>query len=302
MSRQTFSPPAGFVRCLQFTVAVQCIGLAGRYLLSQAESESDIYGLLYFDHGWPEATALAVDNAGVWSCLLAGLVVLCGYSAGAVREQAFRSRAAVVRNVLSGAALCCVALWFLAMAVAHTLRGGPFSHLTLAEHAVRYGAPIALLAVAVCSGRWLTLSSVGILRLATAATFAGHGYVALQHHGHFVDLVLLTDARWFGTGISQDAAETALTCIGWIDVAVAVALVLTRWPVFAAYAALWGAVTATSRMTALGIDAWPEILLRAANCGAPLALLLFYQTECRPGSTTPDETADSTESALSDES
>jgi hypothetical protein len=47
--------------------------------------------------------------------------------------------------------------------------------------------------------------------------------------------------------------------------------------VIAIYMAAWGLLTAYSRVAAGGMDAWPEMFIRAANAGAPLTLFFLFR-------------------------
>lgn len=270
--------------CLRLTVAVQCGGLVALYYGYRNETESDVYGLLYFDRQWAESAAQRVDDAGTLMCgvcavwvLIAGLLQLSdAWRAGdTTAAGTTRQRSLLAAEFL---ALALITGWFLALAVAHQIRGGPYTQWALAEHAVRYAAPLALMAIGPLAALWPHSSAASgfawvLLRLAAAATFVAHGYKAIQGYGPFVDLILLTDLRWLASGIEQSTAETGLAIIGWIDLLAAVIVLSPWWRVAAVYMAIWGAVTASSRITGLSLDAWPETLIRAANCGVPLALV-----------------------------
>ena len=65
----TRDAPANWV--LRWVVVIQCVGLGGRYLLSSGETESDIYGWLYFDLLWPERICQGIDDAGMVLTLVA---------------------------------------------------------------------------------------------------------------------------------------------------------------------------------------------------------------------------------------
>ena len=273
------------VWCLRFVVVIECFGLGGRYLFSSLETESDIYGWLYFDCHWSESLAQSIDNAGALMTLVAGgLLCLTGWL---MRRQPIESARLKIVRKLDQAAACWIAVWMLLIATAHMMRAAVFSELSLAEHAVRYAAPLAL---AICgragSGIDLVASrqpararfTVLMLTVAAAFTFAAHGYKAYQCYAPFTDLILLSDMQWTDTGCTQAAAERLLIVIGVADIIVALVLLVFRWRLAAFYMVAWGFVTAASRMTALGTDAWPETLIRIANGGVPLAILVHWMT------------------------
>ena len=174
-----------------------------------------------------------------------------------------------------------VAAWSFLLAAAHTARGGSYAEFAIGEHAVRFTTPLALLLL-LCSSSAVSVRLARVaailLTFAVVATFAAHGYVAQRLHGPFVDLILLTDMNCFHLGIEQSTAETLLKIIGWADILVGVLLMMTRWKAVAAYMIIWGLITASSRMTAFGILAWPETLIRVANGGAPLVLFMLYRS------------------------
>lgn len=277
--------------CLRIVVAIQCIGLGGIYLFSQNERESDVFEWLLFDWGWPETLVQAIDNTGVGMTLAAGFL-LCGI--GWIRRRnwsTYQDHADATRSRswlcwLDEAAAWWIAGWVLLISFAHMIRATLWAELTLAEDAVRYVAPMAL---AIVIRRRLhtrhrgenyvgdTRVAVGMLMIAASATFAAHGYKALMCYGPFTDLILLSDLQWTHTDVSQSVAERILFVIGVFDLFIAALLVITLWRAVALYMTVWGIVAAASRMTAYGVGAWPETLLRAANGGVPLAILGYWQ-------------------------
>lgn len=268
--------------CLRIVIAFQCLGLAGRYLFSASESESDIFEYLYFDIGWPEHWAQLVDDVGAYGCLLSMIVLIVAGCLPARRSgKQQRRKSAMVARYLEYAALIFIGAWFFLLAAAHMARGEAYAEFAIGEQAVRFATPLAMIMLLCCltasSLQFLAKTTSIMLTVAVVATFTVHGYVALQLHGPFVDLILLTDMRLFQFGFEQSTAETLLRIIGWADIVVGALLLITRWRVIAVYMIVWGLITAASRMTAFGSVAWPETFIRAANAGAPLVLLLLYQ-------------------------
>jgi hypothetical protein len=260
---------ARLIRVLRVVIALQCIGLAGMYWFSRFEVESDVYGILFFEYGWPEATAQLVDDFGVIACFIAGWVLLIG-------------------RFLQRTSACFVAIWMLTLAITHSVRGGLYSELAFGEHAVRYAAPLASLLLTPSNGvtgsaRIRRSMAIWLLLIATSATFAVHGYKAIGPSAQFVDLIVLTCtnlgvASWTGLEVQQSTVEQLLLLIGVLDLVVAGLLFLPRKRIPLIYMVIWGTVTAASRMTAMGLEAWPETLIRSANWGCPLALLLYFST------------------------
>lgn len=265
---------------LRLVIVTQCLGVIGCYLFSSYETESDIYGWLFFDQRLPEALAQTVDNAGNWVMLLAAVALFVGGIVGKFAHQPARTFQAI--DFLAAIA---IAVWMLSVAVTHTLRTSTYPELVLAEQAVRYAAPAALAWIAFhqyhharpmdASDPVLT-RALWFLIIAAASTFAAHGYKAIEGYGPFVDLILLSDDQWTEWGIRQAGANGLLLVIGIADLMVAGLLLLFRWRVAAFYMTVWGLITASSRVTALGMEAWPETVMRIANGGVPLAILIAW--------------------------
>ena len=268
--------------CFRVVIAVQCAGLAGRYLFASNESESDVFGFLFFDRGWPEGLAQLIDDVGSYGCLVSMVALVTSglfwpRSSGPQAHRGIGFVALYVEN----AALILIATWFFLLAAAHSARGETNAEFAIAEHAVRFTTPLAMLLLLrkfATSGINFAKVATLLLTAAAASTFIAHGYVAQLSppHGPFVDLILLSDLRLFQFGLEQSTAETLLKIIGWADIVVGALLLLTRWRMMAVYMIIWGLITAASRMTAFGVSAWPETFIRAANGGAPLVLLLLY--------------------------
>ena len=277
--------PHALLWCFRIVVALPCFGVAGRYVLSSIESESDVYGFLFFDRGFPETLAQGIDDAGAYGCLISGVILIANgiwltiQSGRKPNQQLMKTS-----NALDSIALIFVASWTIILAIAHSVRGEVFAELALGELAVRFVTPIAMLFYLrgfERSSRRMTTVATWLLIAATATTFGVHGYKALKLFGPFTDLILLSDNRVFQFELEQATAESILTMIGWADIAIAALLILTRWRLVAAYMLIWGIITAASRMTAFGSMAWAETLIRSTNWGSPLILLLIFQWNMR---------------------
>jgi len=269
---------------LRFVVALQCVGLAVILLLGTYETEADIYGLLYFDLEWPEAAALAVEDAGTWAYLAAGLLVvpLGAVSAVAGTKSRFVAAGSLWLQILC---LVWVAAWHMIVSGLHAWRGGAFMvEWAVGAHAVRIFVPLALIMLLLAQSREQAsrYTSLGqwILRLATAATFAVHGLEAIRLNPSFVDLLIGSADHLLGIAVSESTTTPVLITIGVVDLVLAALIVAIRSKTLAAYMSFWGIATACSRMTAAGLAglalAYPETLIRAANGGAPLALLVLW--------------------------
>lgn len=268
--------------CLRWVIAVQCLGTAARILFAEFEVETAIYGILFFNWNWPEATAQQVEDVGTWIYLACGSAVLIFPLLLVVFRYATVGHVPTLPSVLwQTPLLLVVATWQACLSVADMYHGGVYADWMLGEHAVRIAAPIAML-------MWLNrigrddvsrnraVDAIGLLRAAAALTFITHGIKALELHGPFIDLVIGTDANTIRSGVSQADAQRALTVIGVVDIVAGLMLLFVRWRVIAMHMAVWGIVTAASRVTSTGWMAWPELCMRAANGGVPLAIGLFW--------------------------
>lgn len=237
---------------LRVGVAAQAVGLA----LTAWRRRTALEGALFLDADWPEVVSRAVDLGAAGLGLLAALVVLA-------RPHRL--------------AALWIALWSLAIMSASWLQGlSYFEGLTPFAWAIRLGAPMALTLALWPGGRVSEGRIAWLARVACATTFAAHGVEALRHHPKFIDLILGAALR-----VSQDIpqlwAERMLDVIGVVDVLVA-ALMLTgkRWRWLAGWMALWGAITALSRVVLWGVGGVDLALVRANHAALPLALLLLW--------------------------
>ena len=194
-----------------------------------------------------------------------------------------------VSGWLAVAMLVYIAVFQLLLAGTKTWRGGSFmSEWTVPEQATRILAPLAVCwmiagyrVATVPGGLRFPLAAEWTLRVAAAITFFAHGLKSVYKAPQFVSLILGSGENLLGWSMRQQLAEIALQVIGAIDICLAVLLVTTRWRWVALYMAVWGAITAFSRMTAMGWEWYPETLVRAANCGVPLALAILWSTQTR---------------------
>jgi hypothetical protein len=160
---------------------------------------------------------------------------------------------------------------------------GAIPFLGPVEHASRYAAPLALLLLDFWPPRLKshlgrTVASMWILRVAAAATFAGHGLVAIDHSlhgGHFAEL-LQSACGALGIELTPSQNQWGLAIIGGLDLGLALNVLVSRSKPVVFYMMLWGLATAASRMALLGPQGYPEMLIRIANGGIPLVLLLYW--------------------------
>ena len=190
--------------------------------------------------------------------------------------------------------------WFFLLAIFSWLvnPGNPFHATDPAGHAVRYAVPLALILFIAFPGREEESKITWILRWGVAGTFVGHGLCALWMKPSFVDLIVGTMNSFFGDPVltagslealeealsvaasRQAFAEAALPIIAIQDFILVGLLLLPnrKMKKIALWMAVWGIVTAMSRMTALGWDHWHDLALRICNGGIPLFLWAYWKS------------------------
>ncbi len=172
----------------------------------------------------------------------------------------------------------------------YIMGGSRFSSWSLATHALRYAAPLALLmlTVAPAAARINAVRHLGtaiILRIGVATVFAWHGLQAFYSDPHFIDLILGSANNLIAVELTETFASRMLVVIGIVDLIVAFIILCRPVRPILLWAAAWGALTAVSRITTLGLGAYTEIFLRTAHALAPLALLYLTTRRPRPTAT-----------------
>ena len=240
---------------LKIAIALQCIGLFRATFLDGTALGTTLFMSL----GWSESGMLAVEHGIAWTGLLAGLSVL-----------------ARPTRVAAGV----VTLWFAEVAVLTVVQGGSFGASYAAfAHATRYALPLAVVvSLWPADPQRRSLWVERILRVAVSTTFVAHGLEAIAANPEFIDYII-TAFRRFGIEVCESATRIMLLVIGVQDLLLAGLILARRWRWVAAYMALWGAITAGSRMVHMGFAKWPATLLRAANAGVPLALLAMWHAQ-----------------------
>lgn len=265
---------------LRGLILVHALGIAAMYLFAEFEKDSSIWSLLVIDWSFSEATAYLVDDSGHWLFLISAVVLLV---LPLFQKQESEKPTNKVNLALQILLLCFIAFWPAAMAAAKSFRHPnefPESY-TLASHSARYLLPVALIALLLSKENL----AMWLLRIGSSLTFFFHGLAAIFQKASFVDFLLNSSQNLLAWDMPESTANTLLYLIGAIDVAVAILILIEKSRFVAGYMASWGLITAASRMTAGGIEQYPELLIRAAHFGAPLVLLLYWQfqaSSCRP--------------------
>jgi hypothetical protein len=246
---------------LRVVVAVQCLGAAALRLSLKRSSPLSLF--FQENLGWTEAQSAQFDDGAAIALLVIGLLT------------ALRPAWPVLLPVV---------VWFASISLVPLVQGvNTVAVLEPIEHASRILAPLALLVLDFWPPRLRshlgrTIVSMWLLRLAAALTFAGHGVVALLHsleRGHFLELLLSGWGAVIQTELDEPSARQLLAVIGGIDLGLAMNVLFARSRPVLAYMALWGFATAAVRMVHFGPEAYPESLLRIANGGVPVVVLLY---------------------------
>ena len=194
-----------------------------------------------------------------------------------------------------------VAIWSFVLAIfSWWINPGNAFHATdPIGHAVRFAAPFALILFLAFPCQQRESKIEWVLRWGVAGTFIGHGLCALWIKPSFIDLIVGTMNLFLGDPVlaaessealqealaiaasRQAFAESALPIIAIQDFILVALLLLPgkRIKTIALWMAVWGFVTAMSRMTAYGWDHWHDLALRICNGGIPLFLWAYWKSQ-----------------------
>ena len=179
-----------------------------------------------------------------------------------------------------------IALLVTAEAMALHFNGGfPFAEWVVYAHALRFGAPWALLVLFFAPlGRWIGpghhLRVTGwILRIAIATVFTVHGIEALMQHPRFIDYIIGTTHNFTGHYLAESTTVTIMRVIGVVDIIAAVLVIVKPHPAVLYWMAFWGLLTALSRVTTFGLGHHHEVFVRSAHFLAPIALLFILRAQ-----------------------
>lgn len=173
-------------------------------------------------------------------------------------------------------------LYILFEAWAGYYQGGyHFSEWTLGAHALRYLAPFSVIFLLpwpfarVFSLAMQASITSWLLRVGLAVVFTTHGLECLMKNPKFIDLIIGSMNNIFGVRWSEATAIQIMQVIGWVDIVVAIAVLLKPHKYLLTWLLFWSTITAFSRMTALGTGAYTEVLMRASHIIAPLAVYML---------------------------
>lgn len=173
-------------------------------------------------------------------------------------------------------------LYILFEAWAGYYQGGyGFSEWTLGAQALRYIVPLSVVFLLSWPiSRILTLKrkisvSSWLLRIGLAVVFTTHGLECLMGNPKFIDLILGSVNNILGVRWTEATVLQIMQIIGWVDIIVAIAVLLKPHKYLLGWLLFWSTITALSRMTALGTDAYTEVLMRASHILTPLAVYML---------------------------
>ena len=156
-----------------------------------------------------------------------------------------------------------------------------FSELTFGAQALRYITPISVIVLAAWpftkffpdAKRAIVTSWV--LRIGIAVVFITHGVECLLQSPQFIDLIIGSGNNLLGIRASEATALQIMQVIGIVDILVAIVVLINPSKPILLWALFWGLITALSRMTALGLGAYTEVLMRASHIFAPLVVYIL---------------------------
>ncbi len=252
---------------LRVTVAVQCLGAAAQRL--SAGTVSPVAEFLIVDVQWLEAQAWQLDNGVAYGLMVAGVLI-------ALRP--------------AWPVLLPVTVWFIAVAAIPVVRGvNPTSAIEFVAEGLGYLSPLALMILDFWPPRFKshwgrTVVAMWMLRLAAMETFFGTGLLAILHSvepGPSLVLFQEVARQLRGAPLSDVAARAGLGVMGGLFMAVALNMLATRSKPVLMGAMAMGFVSSFSRMVESGPAAFPETLVRFAQIGVPLVLLLYFSLSIR---------------------
>ena len=271
---------------LRILIVIQSLGYAAKLA-----EPSSLNSFLLESMGDPFVSNLD-RSIQVFLWIACGVLPVLGFLNPPVRSLARR---------LDFSILGLLASWSFVLAIFSWLvnPGNPFHATDPVGHAVRYVAPVALIILLAGKGSENESKVVWILRWGVAGTFVGHGLCALWLQPSFIDLIVGTMNLFLGdpvlTAVSLEAleeafavaasrqafAEAALPIIAIQDFILVGLLLLPnrKMKKIALWMAIWGLVTALSRMTTYGWDFWHDLALRICNGGIPLFLWLYWKSQ-----------------------
>ncbi len=247
---------------LRVTVAIQCFGAAALWL--SAGTASPVALFMISDLEVPVVQATQLDDGVAYGLLVCGVLT-------ALRP--------------SWVILLPVSIWFSAVslsAIIHEIHVETV--LVPIEQAIRTFAPLGLLVIdfwppRIKSHLGRTVMSMWLLRLGIAVTFAGLGLVALLQSvksGPLLGVVQSIALSTTGAELPADMSRLALAVVGGLDLALAFNVLASRSKPLLALTAVWGFASAAVQMVDLGLAGFPETLVRFAEGGVPVVLLLYF--------------------------
>jgi hypothetical protein len=243
---------------LRLACSLTCLGYTWRF----HHFSNKTFSFLWGESGWSEPLA------GRVVFIMTVLLVLSSFCIW-------------IRN-LRWLALTASVVMLVEMVLETALPSAKYPGLYWAEWAMRYTIPVIALFL-IQPTKKSKVWSGGIMRVAIALTFAVHGLKALLGDPHFVDFILVLCRKMNLGGVTEAHALTGLHVIGTIDLLLAAHLIgfrVARNRMVLIWMAVWGAITAFSRITYGGWGNWHEVLIRSTHFMMPVALLLMYREKC----------------------
>jgi hypothetical protein len=253
------TPPAGRLPpyLLAAAYTLTCLAYAWRFNRFSCKT----FSFLWEENGMSEAFAGRVEGV---------MILLLLVAAGSIWIRKIR-----------GIALLGIIPMLFEMGSETFMPSAKYPLLYWAEWALRYTTPIGAILLFNPTEK-KRLWGIRLLQISIALVFAAHGMKALLADPAFIDYLLVFFRRIGVGAVSEERVLTLVHFIGTLDLVLAAHLLflkLERNRAVLIWMAVWGAITAFSRMSYGGWGNGHEVLIRTTHCMGPLVLWLLIRTQ-----------------------
>ena len=240
-------------RLLNAAVTITCLGYVYQFNTYSNKTFSLLWGVM----GYSEQFAEVATGT---------MIVLLLLSAGCIWIRQTRYLA-----------LSAVAVYLVEVMSQSFLPAAQFPFVYPFEWALRYVTPVAAVLLYSKSER-CHKSAYMIMKVAISVTFAAHGVKALAGYATFIDYLLVFFNKIGFENLTEKSALMVLHMIGTIDIFLAQHLLFfkkSRTKYVIMWMAVWGLITALSRVVYGGFESYHEVLIRSTHFLTPLAYALM---------------------------
>lgn len=252
---------------LRVVVAIQCWGLAAARL--HLHRETHVGRFLEAVYEIPAPRVDFLETCAAWELVVSGLLTL-------------------VRPCWP--VLLPVSGWVLADAIAGLWQDSSTAMiLQSVTHTIRMVVPLALLLIdfwppALRPTLSFCRTTIMLLQLGVATTYSAYGLIALQQFrrgGPLVELIVQAVQKVWQRSLEPGSVQQTLAIMGAVNIAAAFVILTSRSRTCALWLSVWGLATASLYFLAQGVEGYHESLIRIADAGAPLAILMFWMRAVR---------------------